>query len=99
MGRSALWHARHNGAKECANILLNSGLPTDYGLIPTTTPSSIDYSTTFQLNNTIITTSMAKLRRQSDLIDSTTTMMNQNGFKPINRVVNDAFHALPTSNI
>lgn len=112
MGRSALWYARHNGAKECAMILLNNGVSPDFGLIPTT-KSSIDSITTNGGNESITdhggntghggnatTVSLAKLRRQSDLIG----LMNQNGaFKPINRAVNDravdAFNALPTSNI
>uniref|UniRef100_A0A915CLT9 Uncharacterized protein n=1 Tax=Ditylenchus dipsaci TaxID=166011 RepID=A0A915CLT9_9BILA len=45
MGRSALWHARHNGSKECVAILLNAGLPTDYGLGQQQYPSMMTNST------------------------------------------------------
>lgn len=31
-GRSGLWHARNNGFKECADMLLTAGLDTNYGM-------------------------------------------------------------------
>ncbi len=31
-GRSALWYARQGGSKNCADILISSGLEPDFGL-------------------------------------------------------------------
>ncbi|KAI1729001.1 putative GTPase activating protein for arf domain-containing protein [Ditylenchus destructor] len=72
MGRSALWHAQHNGSKDCANILLNAGLQPNNAMNQQTTNDA------FQNNIKSMTASMstftpsngnaelAKFRRQGN---------------------------------
>lgn len=110
MGRSALWHARHNGSKECATILLNTGLPSDYGLVPAAGPENIsnnataegDFLTqsTFNPQSATLINGNAKFRKQTDAIENCLNkdFKAQQKHQQFNKtVINDNFQCLPAS--
>lgn len=113
MNRSALWHAQHNGSRECATILIQIGLDPNYGMQsnPYGTATNPDGMITGSLANREFLTKApandtdAKFRRQSDVIvrrQGSAAGSSNGQERPTNGYhmrTSDAFDRLPASAI
>uniref|UniRef100_A0A914C6H9 Uncharacterized protein n=1 Tax=Acrobeloides nanus TaxID=290746 RepID=A0A914C6H9_9BILA len=56
MNRSALWHAQHNGSRECVAILIQAGLDPNYGMRSDTSYNTNQSQSSKSQNSTVSTT-------------------------------------------